>query len=75
MENDKYKDLEIDGIEFLGATNGRGAFFISWSSGQLGFGTLEVTKDLEGAILIDHESMSKEFCIALLTKLVEKYYV
>lgn len=59
-------DLMIDNID---SENGR--CNIAWSA-SIGYGNIAIVTNPDGKILIDSESMSKEFVIAVLTKLVEK---
>lgn len=70
--NDKYKDLQIDDVDFQASTNDTGCFVISWS-GNLGFGEFTIGKiGDDKSFYMDSECMSKEFCMALLEKLYDK---
>lgn len=60
-------DLMIDNIDPL--VDG---LLIEWSA-NIGYGRIIIKQPLsDGRIIIDSESMSKEFVIAVLTKLVDK---
>ena len=72
--NDKYADLQIDDIDVQASTTGTGYLTVKWS-GSLGFGEFTIGKVNDGDHIrwaMDSESMSKEFCMALLEKLYEK---
>jgi len=69
-DTEKYEDLQVDGV----SCNDKG-FRVYWSSKRKGNGEVTFVNKEGFALWIDHEFMSKEFCIALMTKLIEKYYV
>lgn len=69
MSESNYDDIRIDEV----ACN-NGVLRISWSTQAKGFGQLDISVYGHGEVEIDHEFMSKEFCIAVMTKFVEKYY-
>lgn len=72
---DKYMDLKIDEVRGYATRDGRDvAIDIAWSTSNVGFGHLTLNS-YKGRIEIDHENMSKEFVVALLTELVNIYYV
>jgi len=74
MSEKKYEDLEIDKIGMTSTTAGYGAMVVHWSSDSIGFGTLTILRDQEGGVTIKNETMTADFCKAVLCKLVDKYF-
>jgi hypothetical protein len=71
----KYDDVAIDEVICAENFNKTGAaLVIRWSDAKGYFGDFTMFFPFTGSPYIDHESMSKEFCIALMAKLIEKYY-
>lgn len=68
MSEYTYDDLEITNVEYR-----KNGMVITWKS-SMGFGCVGILKDTKQGIIIDHEYLSKEFCQALMHKLIEKYY-
>jgi len=76
-----YNDLIVDDLYMIAPMNNNYiGMVIQWSAVSLGIegipghGQLEIRKHPDESVTIDHEAMSKEFCIALMTALIEKYY-
>ena len=66
--------VEIEALWGKNEDNG-GGIRIGWISESAGFGHLTIWKDLEGNVIADTETMSKEFCKKVLNKLVDTYKV
>lgn len=49
-------------------------FVIHWSAKNMGFGILVFKRDEDGKHSIDTEMMSKEFCAAVLMKLLDNSF-
>jgi hypothetical protein len=74
MANEKYDSLSVDDIEcFDRQKDGVEGMIIQWT-GNMGYGEVTIRKNSSGKIIIDDENMSKEFCKALMNKLIDKYY-
>ena len=73
MSTEQYADLQVDDIIAFANSAGFGGVRVQWTS-NAGFGEMTLMMHQENGIKIDHEAMGKEFCIALMTKVVEKYY-
>lgn len=68
-----YESIEVVGMKAAASSVGWSAISVQWNA-SFGFGEIGINVSEDGTISIDHEAMSKEFCIAVMTKLIEKYY-
>lgn len=67
-EVSKYDDLEIQDVHLSNDNMG-----IAWFLPFFGFGILTISKT-DVTVHIDHEQMSRDFCKAVMNKLIDKYY-
>ena len=63
---EKYQNVKIDSVLFIP----EGGMLVQWSDKSLGFG--EVLFWNNGSKVIDSECMSKEFCMAIMAKLIDE---
>lgn len=72
----QYEDLTVDDLHIRAPVYSQTvSLLIRWKSGSNGgAGRFELYIHQDGSVTFEHQGKPKDFCIALMTKVVEKYY-